>query len=222
MPRIGIIVLAAGQAVRFGGARDNKLLAALGGVPLVRWAVTAAVEADVGDVLVVTGAKGREVAAALDGLPVQIVHEPGFANGIATSLCRGIRAIQEADAAMIGLGDQPGMRPEAYRRLATRWQTTRARIVIPRYAGSLSPAHPALFGAALFEELLALRGDAGARAVIARDASRVVEEPLEWFAPPDVDTLDDLRALETEQSQLRVRPPAPLQEPRPTETGDSR
>ena len=63
------------------------------------------------------------------------------------------------------------------------------------YAGSIAPAHPVLFDAALFPELLALDGDVGARAVIARDASRVVEVAIEWPAPRDVDTIEDLEAL---------------------------
>ena len=47
----------------------------------------------------------------------------------------------------------------------------------------------------LFDELLALRGDVGARSVIARHASVVVEEPMDWLAPRDVDTLEDLDQL---------------------------
>ena len=55
-----------------------------------------------------------------------------------------------------------------------------------------APAPPTLFDSALFDELLALRGDVGARSVIARHSSVVVEEPFPWPAPRDVDTLDDL------------------------------
>jgi molybdenum cofactor cytidylyltransferase len=111
---------------------------------------------------------------------------------MATSLGRGVLELRTADAIMVTLGDVPGVLPETYRRVAGRWRSTRAAIVVPRYANATAPAPPTLFGSALFDELLALRGDVGARNVIARHASVVVEEPVAWPAPRDVDTLDDL------------------------------
>lgn len=192
MPTIGIVVLAAGRSTRFGGGTGSKLLASVRGTPLVRLAVASAIDADVGDVVIVTGHEAAEVRRALDAMPVHIVHEPRFADGMALSLACGVRALGTAGAVMIGLGDQPGMRPDAYRRIAQRWRSTGARIVVPRYAGSTAPSHPTLFDASLFHELLLLRGDVGARSVIARHAADVVEERLAWTEPEDVDTLEDL------------------------------
>lgn len=192
--RIGVVVLAAGQSTRFSSG-PSKLLATIDGIPLVRLAVTTAVEADVGDVAVVTGHRAREVAAALEGLRMRVVHEPAFADGMAVSLRRGVRTLFSHDAIMVGLGDQPGLRAESYRRVAAAWRSTGASIVVPRYVGSKAPAHPPLFAAAVFDELLALEGDVGARAVIGLDPTRVVEVALDWAPPPDVDTLEDLESL---------------------------
>jgi len=208
--RIGVILLAAGRSSRFASG-SHKLLASIDGVPVIRLAVTAAVDADVGDVYVVTGAQGSAVTNALDGLSVRVAHEPAFADGMAVSLRCGINAVHGwADAAMIALGDQPGMRPEAYRRVAAQWTESHAAVVVPRYAAATAPAHPTLFGAAIFDELLALEGDAGARSVIARDPSRVVEAPLEWPAPRDVDTVEDLeltmRELTIARESMSSRP----------------
>jgi len=111
---------------------------------------------------------------------------------MATSLGRGVRELRAADAIMITLGDVPDVHPEAYRRIAVRWQATGAAIVVPRYANATAPSHPTLFDSALFDELLELRGDVGARSIIARHASVVVEEPMAWPAPRDVDTQADL------------------------------
>ena len=191
MSRIGVVVLAAGRSTRFE-ARTPKLLTVLDGAPLVRHAVNAAVDAGVGNVVVVTGHGSDAVTAALDGLPVRIVQEPRYAEGMALSLRRGVSELRSADAIMIALGDVPDVVPAAYRRIAARWQTTGAAIVVPRYAGARVPSHPTLFAAALFDDLLALEGDVGARSVIARHTSRMVEEPLAWPAPRDVDTLQDL------------------------------
>ena len=201
--RVGVVVLAAGRSSRFGDARAHKLLAPIRGVPLVRLSVSAAVEADVGEVVVVTGAEGTTVAASLDGLPVRVVHEPSFADGMAMSLSRGVRSFPTHAAVVIGLGDQPGALAESYRRIVARWRNTGASIVVPRYAGAVTPAHPTLFAALVFDELLALRGDVGARSVIARDPSRVVEETLEWPPPRDVDTVEDLQAVTAEVTATR-------------------
>jgi molybdenum cofactor cytidylyltransferase len=195
-PRVRIVLLAAGRSTRFGPPDRHKLLAAIGGVPLVRLSVSAAVDAAVGEVVVVTGARSREVEHALEGLPVHIVHEPAFGDGMAASLRRGVAASAgHADAIMIALGDQPGMRADAYRDVASRWNVTRSSIVVPRYADGPGPGHPTLFAAEVFAELAALQGDTGARSIITRDAARVSEAVLEWPAPRDVDTIEDLESL---------------------------
>lgn len=191
MSRIGIVVLAAGRSTRFRG-QTPKLLTVVDGAPLVRHAVNAAVDAGVGDVVVVTGHRSDAVAAVLEGLAVCVVHEPRFADGMAISLRRGVSQLRSADAVMITLGDVPDILPAAYRRIAARWQATEAPIIVPRYASAPVPSHPTLFAASLFDDLLALEGDVGARSVIARHTSKVVEEPLAWPAPRDVDTLQDL------------------------------
>ncbi len=202
MPGIGIVVLAAGRSTRFAAGRASKLLALVGDTALVRLAVSAALDAQVGEVVVITGDRADDVARSLAGLPARIVREPRFADGMATSLGRGVLELRAADAIMITLGDVPGVLPEAYRRVAARWQATGAAIVVPRYADATAPSPPTLFGSALFDELLALRGDVGARRVIARHPSVVVEEPMAWPAPRDVDTLDDLdEYLNTERTQ---------------------
>jgi molybdenum cofactor cytidylyltransferase len=194
---VGIVVLAAGRSTRFKQGSASKLLAVVGGVPLVRSAVAAAIESGVGEVVVVTGHRAHEVAAALDGLRVRLTLEPAFADGMAASLRRGVIELSNMSAVMVGLGDQPGMRPDAYRRVVRRWRTSGAPIVVPCYAESSAPAHPVLFAAPVFDEILALHGDMGARSIIAHDRTRVAEETLEWAAPNDVDTLEDLEALES-------------------------
>ena len=201
MARIAVIVLAAGQSTRFSDRGAHKLLAPLGGATVVRHAVRAAVESGVGDVHVVTGAEAPGVAAALDGLDVRLVHEPAYADGMATSLRRGVSTLgSSVDAALIALGDQPALRPRAYQLVAAAWRNSEAAIIVPRYAGSDAPSHPALFDATVFDELLSLRGDVGARAVIAREPNRVEEVRLDWAPPRDIDTANDLALVAAEWS----------------------
>jgi molybdenum cofactor cytidylyltransferase len=201
MASVSIIVLAAGRATRFGGASDHKLLATLDDAPVVRHAVRAAVDAGVGPVIVVTGAEATRIAQAVSGLDVRVVHEPAFADGMSVSLRRGLRdAAPHSDAVIVALGDQPRVRPDAYRELVAAWAATGAAIVTPRYADAAGPSHPVLFAASVFHELLAIGGDTGARDVIARDRARVRSATLNWPAPIDVDTADDLDKLTSDRS----------------------
>lgn len=208
MTRLAVIVLAAGRSTRFAGADQSKLLALVGGVTVVRRAVDSAIAAAVGDVVVVTGARRAEVEHALAGTLVRFVHEPRFADGMAYSLRRGVEASHDADAVLVALGDQPGMRPDAYRLVAARWRASDAAIVVPRYAGDDTPAHPVLFASSTYPELFELEGDVGARAVVARDPTRVVQESLPWPPPPDIDTVQDLEAFTKEHSRERAEPAA--------------
>ena len=193
MSDIGIVVLAGGRSSRFGGSGEHKLLVRITGTAIVRTSVTAAQDSGVGRVVVVTGANAEAVAKTLDGLDVAVVHAPRFADGMAASLKRGVETLAAASAVVVTLGDQPGLRPEAIRRVVERWRETHAQIVIPRYAGDDRPAHPVLFARSVFRELLALDGDVGARSVILREPGRVAVVALDWPAPRDVDTVEDVK-----------------------------
>jgi molybdenum cofactor cytidylyltransferase len=127
-----------------------------------------------------------------------VVHEPAFADGLATTLRRGLLAVRpDTRAVVVGLGDQPFVRPDAYRRVVALWMSTGADIVVPRYSDTDVVSHPVLFARNVFDELSALRGDVGARDVIARDPERVARAMIDWEAPADVDTRDDLARITT-------------------------
>ena len=95
--RIAAIILAAGRSTRMGG--PNKLLAEIGGRPLVRIAVEEALASSAQPVIVVTGHQREKVEAALEGLKVQRVHNPDFAEGLSTSLKAGLAAVPDMSMA---------------------------------------------------------------------------------------------------------------------------
>src|SRR4029077_13522341 len=88
---VAAIVLAAGRSTRMGG--PNKLLAEIGGKPLVRIAAEQALASRARPVVVVTGHQRAEVEAALKGLPVTFAHNPDFAEGLSTSVKTGLAAV---------------------------------------------------------------------------------------------------------------------------------
>ena len=185
------LLLAAGGARRFG---SQKLLALLHGLPIVRRAaVNLAAETD--ELWVVVGSEAEAVRHALDGVPARFVENEQWADGLSSSLAAGIRALpQEFDAIVIGLGDQPSVEREVIQRVIDRWRETARPIVSARYHGVRG--HPVLLAREVFEEASSVRGDVGARELIMREPKRVAVVDVNADPPRDVDTTDDLSALE--------------------------
>lgn len=184
-------MLAAGTSSRLG--RPKQLLE-LDGAPLVGHAIAAARAAGIAAPVVVTGAAAAGVATVARQAGAVAVHNPRFAEGQSTSLAAGIAAVPpDAEAAIVLLGDQPGVSPETIRALVAAFAATRAPIVAPVYGSVLG--NPVLFRRDLFPDLLALTGDEGARSLIRARMAEVLRVPVGGDAPPpDIDTEDDYRA----------------------------
>lgn len=192
MSEVAAIVLAAGRGTRFG--EEPKLLALLDGKPLVRHAAEAAVASVLSPVVVVTGHRAEEVEAALAGLPVRLVRNGRFAEGLSTSLKAGFAALEEpARAAAILLGDMPRIGPALMSRLAEAWLASRPAALVPVYGGGRG--NPVVLSRGLGREIEALTGDAGAGPLL-RGRTDVVEFAVNDPAvAQDVDTPDALRTL---------------------------
>jgi molybdenum cofactor cytidylyltransferase len=208
MSLVAVIVLAAGRSTRFSDGGAHKLLAPIGGDSVIRHSVRAAVDSAVGEVVVITGAESDAIAAQLVDSGVRVVHEPRHAEGMAVSLRRGVETLRSSvGAVIVALGDQPTVRPDAYRRIVAAWRESRSAIVVPRYRGPAVPAHPTLFDASTFDELLGLSGDVGARSVVTRDPTRVAQVELDWPAPRDIDTPADLAVVAREPNAVPTGEP---------------
>jgi molybdenum cofactor cytidylyltransferase len=185
------LLLAAGGSTRFG---SQKLLANAGGTPIV--AQTARALASLVDRLIaVVGSDADAVRAALVGLDCTIVENRDWSAGISSSLRGGIDAAPaDTKAVVVALGDQPGIDPSVVRKVIARWRETGKPIVATRYRGARG--HPVLLGCSVFADIRSISGDVGARALIERDPSRVAFVDVDADAPRDVDTPDDLAALD--------------------------
>jgi molybdenum cofactor cytidylyltransferase len=185
------LLLAAGGARRFG---SQKLLEPINGSPIVvRSATVLAAETD--ELWVVVGFESDAVRRALAGVPARIVENDKWEEGLSSSLAAGIRALDSTmDAVVIGLGDQPSLDREVVRNVIATWRTTGRPIVSARYRGTRG--HPVLLDRSVFDEAARVTGDVGARDLIARDPSRVASVDVNADSPRDVDTRDDLAALE--------------------------
>lgn len=195
MPRVAssavvaLVVLAAGAGTRFraAGGTGHKLLAPFGEGTVVGAAVGSALRAGAGPVYVVTG--DTEVAPGLhtdQQQTVTFVPNPHWSDGLAASLQAAIGAVRADghDALVVGLGDQPAIDPEAWRRVAR----SDAPIAFASYAGRRG--HPVRLAAEVWP-LLPHSGEVGARSVAQAHPHLVAEVPCPG-SPRDVDTPSDL------------------------------
>jgi molybdenum cofactor cytidylyltransferase len=177
----------------------NKLLAEIGGKPLVRIAAEQALASAAKPVIVVTGHQRERVEAALEGMPVRLVHNPDYAEGLGTSLRTGIAAVPDnADGAIICLGDMPQVDASLIDRLTAAFDPERgALVVVPTIAGKRG--NPVVWSRRFFHDLMGISGDIGARHLISSYAEAVVEVPLSGDAAlTDVDTPESLQAVKAE------------------------
>ncbi|MBG0808233.1 nucleotidyltransferase family protein [Methylosinus sp. H3A] len=187
------IVLAAGRGARFSDDGRNKLLEDLGGRPLLRHAVDAALGSRAGETVVVTGWDHERIAEALAGLPVTLVHNQFHTDGMASSLLAGLERAREAAGALVLLADMPNVSSAIVDRLIGAFEETQAAAVVPLRGGRRG--NPVLLGRELFPRLAELSGDAGARGLL-RATANVVEAPIhDDGVLADVDTPADLVSL---------------------------
>lgn len=185
------IVLAAGASTRFG---SPKQLVRLAGRPLLHTVVTRAAEVTGNALIVVLGSGADQLAPLLKHCAGTVVINRDWREGLASSIRAGVARLPCAcTGALLLLADQAGVTTDDLRRLAGTWRKQPQRMAAALYAGTVGA--PAIFPRSLFTELAALRGDAGARAVLRRGADTLARVPMP-SAALDVDTPEDLLALE--------------------------
>jgi CTP:molybdopterin cytidylyltransferase MocA len=189
------IVLAGGAGSRF---RDvgHKLTAQLPprtprpAESVARRSVAVAVEADVGPVVVVTG-RLTDADIGLDDIEVEIAHNAAWASGQMTSVRTGLGAAERNGSAIavVGLADQPGIHPSAWRAVVDAVAGGSTPIAVATYGGRRG--NPVALHRSVWD-LLPVGGDEGARSLMQLHPELVREVPCTG-SPHDIDTAEDLR-----------------------------
>ena len=189
---LSAIVLAAGGSSRYGRC---KQLVEINGSTLVRLAVDKLSSLFSHDrISVVVGANSNAVAQAVRDLPVRIVANEHWQQGLASSLRAGINSLDPGcRGVMVTLCDQVLVNEDHLRRLAGLWLDNPSEIVASGYADTLGT--PAVIPAEFYPQLLALEGDSGAKSVLKNNAERVTAIPIPE-AEFDLDVPDDLEKLQ--------------------------
>ncbi len=206
-PGIGALLLAAGQSRRMGG--PNKLLSEIGGVPMVTHVARRLLASRARPIIAVLGNQADAVDAALGKLPVERVRNPEFAEGLSTSLKRGLAALpDDLDGVLVCLGDMPLISGRHLDRLMAAFNPLEGRaIIVPTRRGKRG--NPVLWAKHFFPEMAVLAGDVGAKHLIGEHAELVAEVEMDDDAIlVDIDTPEALDAFRRKGSPAAVAPAA--------------
>lgn len=205
MSDVAAILLSAGRGTRFGD--EPKLLARVGGKTLIRHVAEAAARSTANPVIVVTGHRAEEIQSQLQGLPVRVVYNHLFADGLSTSLKAGFSALPpEARAAIVLLGDMPFVKAELIDALISAWQDRgEPAALVPVLNGRRG--NPVVLSRTLQAAIEGLSGDVGAVSVL-RGRSDVLEWPTEDSATiQDIDTTEEF--AKHQLGMVHKDPPGP-------------
>lgn len=187
--KLGVVLLAAGKSKRFG---TNKLLAGFCGRPMVCYALEAAAALKPTRTAVVTGC--GEVARLAEGYGFEVIVNDEPQLGQSHSICLGVRTMQDMDAVLLMVCDQPRLTAASIERLVQRFERSGKSVACLRDGTHMG--NPAIFARQCFDELLALQGDRGAKGVLrAHEDDLLVVDTVGPDELADADTPDMLAAL---------------------------
>ena len=185
---LAALVLAAGPGSRFGSI---KQLAEVAGQALIVRACTLAETITPGAVHVVLGAHHKAIAARLPPT-IRVIDNPGWADGLGSSLAAGVTALDARyGAVLVMLADQVALRHEALIEMVAHWRADPDNVLCAHYGGQ--PGVPAIFPRRLFAELAGLRGDRGAKPILLHETGPETQLAMPEAAI-DIDTQADLIA----------------------------
>ena len=183
--KVASIILAAGSSVRFGG---SKQLATLNGKPLLQYALDAANDSSVKYVFVVVGDYSEQILEKVKLGRAQVLYNPDFKMGIASSIRAGLNNLpDDTSAVIIMVADQPFLRTEHLEKMISRFKAEGEKKIVALSQDG-EPRNPALLPRELFPSLKGLQGDAGARDIVKKSDRVSLLEVDDASVFSDVDT----------------------------------
>lgn len=217
--KVGIVILAAGSSSRLG---QPKQLLSYQHKSLLAHTIDAAKNTRDGMVVVILGDKHAAIAEDIATSGVQVVHNTGWQEGMASSIRAGISALlkdnyapverksalaagegalntahtwitgTDLDGVILTVCDQPFLSSSILNALLDAAETSGKSIVASAYQGTLGT--PVFFSKQHFKDLLALKGTEGARMLLTRYETQVASVPFEK-GEIDIDTKEDYQKL---------------------------
>jgi molybdenum cofactor cytidylyltransferase len=183
------VVLAAGTASRLG---TPKQLLPWRGTTLLEWVVRQAENSPLDDVIVVIGHEAAAVRDKVSFDRARIVEAADFSQGCSASIRAGLEQLSpSADAAVLILGDQPGIESAAVAAVIEEYRRSQSPVVRISYRGQ--PGHPVLLSKKIFAELQPLRGDKGVWKLLERHPEWIHEIEMDLPSPADINRWEDYK-----------------------------
>ena len=197
-PRLGIVILAAGEARRFGAC---KQLALFHTKPLLQHVIDAALPLRPTRLVVMTGKYHEAIAAANDEGVVtgaELIHNPDWSSGMSSSIRLGCELLSDdCDQLLVLLADQVLVSTSELETLIAR--AVDGGSACAGFSETVGP--PAVFSRAWYPDLLTLNAENGAKKLLNDPAKQVAIVPMK-SAGWDIDSKDDLERLSDVSSYI--------------------
>lgn len=186
------VILAAGNSTRMG--KDNKLLRNIGDAPLIRNTAIEMLKSDLDSCSIVLGYQSDKVADVIKDLNVNLILNPLWKEGQASSLRAAINTLDSTYSdLLIMLGDLPGIKSIHINSIIEEHLLTdnrKSKITIPSFKGQ--KGNPVIWGRSFIDDLSNLEGDVGGRTLFSEHpaAINILEMEDPWVVK-DTDTPED-------------------------------
>jgi molybdenum cofactor cytidylyltransferase len=195
----GIIILAAGAATRMGKA---KMLLPFSNGHILSHILEQAVSVETNNLCMVTGFYHAEIEKNIDSKSIEIIYNQNWKEGMASSIRKGLLTLLEKDkdisTVLLLVADQPYLHGELLKEIYQVYHKTNRGIVAAQYGNTKGT--PVLFDKKYFAQLLALKGDIGAKSILQQNEAdcAVVNFPLGAI---DIDTPEDYENLQAQKEK---------------------
>lgn len=179
---LAILILAAGSSKRLG---EPKQLLKYKDKTLIEIAIEKALQIS-SNVTVILGAEEKEISKIVSNYPIDIKINPNYMHGIGNSISFGINEIKEIENCLIMLCDQPFIPTSHLQNLV---KNSKDELLIASNYDS-SPTVPAIFPKRYYPQLLALKGDKGAKSILIKEKAFTIKLEKEFAL--DIDTKNDV------------------------------
>lgn len=192
--KIEVLIMAAGASRRLG---QPKQLVEYQGQTLIRKISQEAINAEIGNVTVVTGYDHKTIEKEIQGIGVDIYYNEEWEEGLGASIRNGLKHIlnlkPETNAVLLTMVDQPYVDGTHLKKLANAYDPSRPMIIASAYSSTFGV--PVLFDSKYFDMMKELKGDEGGKKIFVNYLRDIVEIPFIQGAI-DIDEKEDLKSLE--------------------------
>lgn len=184
------MILAAGESKRMG---KPKLILPFGETTILGTVINNVLSSKADKILVVLGSDAEKIRKKIENLSLEITTNPGYQKGMLSSVQWGFKNLPEnAKAALVCLGDQPGISTVVINKVIDVYKRTRKGIVIPVY--KKNRGHPVLIDIKYRKDVKNLNPDIGLRELVYNHPEDTVEVKVETPSIlNDIDDPDDYR-----------------------------